>query len=140
MAGSAQRLRVRCIHDTIAPERARQLGKVYATEYAPTTFLLFDREVIEAVGPLDEQFFAYWEDSDYLWRLRDCGYKVWVARDVEVIHKVGQASGGGGSPYANQQYLQEPAPVHAQTLWQNQTARDNSVIAPAHRRACGDAP
>jgi GT2 family glycosyltransferase len=94
---------VRCVH------RDRPLadvpgGEPYAVDYAPTTFLLADRTVIDDVGLLDPAYFAYWEDADYLFRARRAEYGIWVSPDVHVVHKVSASSGGGGSPYSHQQY------------------------------------
>jgi GT2 family glycosyltransferase len=49
--------------------------------------LLLRRQVIEEVGLLDENFFMFWEDADYCFRLRDSGWKLAVAGDSKVWHK-----------------------------------------------------
>ncbi|PTM47981.1 hypothetical protein C8J24_1388 [Sphingomonas aerolata] len=92
---------VRCVHHSSFDALPSQS---YLTSYAPTTFLLFDREVIESVGELDADYFAYWEDADYVWRARKKGYKLWVNPHTVVVHKVSQSSGGFGSLYSNHQY------------------------------------
>lgn len=95
---------VRCVHRD-RPLDAHSTAPPYPTEYAPTTFLLFNREVIEAVGQLDASYFAYWEDADYLWRVRRAGFGLWVSPTVVVTHKVSASSGGGGSAYSHQHYF-----------------------------------
>lgn len=92
---------VRCLHRSAVDALPDQS---YLTSYAPTTFLLFDREVIENVGELDAVYFAYWEDADYVWRARSKGYSLWVNPRTVVVHKVSQSSGGFGSLYSNHQY------------------------------------
>jgi GT2 family glycosyltransferase len=44
------------------------------------------RDVIDAVGVLDERFFSYYEDTDYCLRVQQAGYSVVVAGDVSLIH------------------------------------------------------
>ena len=44
------------------------------------------RETIERVGVLDEDYFAYFEDSDYCLRVRQAGLHVLYAGDVTAMH------------------------------------------------------
>lgn len=97
----SNRMGVRCLH---VPAEASNKSEIYPTQYAPTTFVIFDRCVIENVGELDEDYFAYWEDADYMWRLRQAGYEIWVDARISIVHKVSQSSGGFGSIYSNRQY------------------------------------
>lgn len=94
-------LGVRCAH---VPANNTCKASIYATDYAPTTFVIFDRGTIESIGEIDGDYFAYWEDADYMWRLRQAGYGIWVDSKINIIHKVSQSSGGFGSAYSNQQY------------------------------------
>jgi len=56
------------------------------------------REVLEAVGPLDEEFgIGMFEDDDYSLRVREAGYRVVCAEDA-YVHHVGQASFSTLSP------------------------------------------
>lgn len=55
--------------------------------------MLIRREVIDQIGYLDEQFFAYQEDADYCLRARKAGWKVYYYPKAEIIH----FGGMGGS-------------------------------------------
>jgi GT2 family glycosyltransferase len=92
---------VRCVHRSAGSARPTT---VYPTSYAPTTFLLMDRVVGETTGQLDELYFAYWEDADYIWRARQHGFGLWVDPNTIVVHKVSQSSGGFQSQFSNYQY------------------------------------
>jgi ATP-binding cassette, subfamily B, bacterial len=73
------------------------------------------RDVLDAVGPLDERFeVALFEDDDYARRVRDAGYRVVCAEDV-FVHHFGEASLGalaadgryGDLFHANRRRLEE---------------------------------
>lgn len=55
--------------------------------------MLIRREILEQIGYLDEQFFAYQEDADYCFRTRQAGWQVFYVPDAKIIHYGGQ----GGS-------------------------------------------
>jgi GT2 family glycosyltransferase len=56
--------------------------------------LLVRREVLEQVGPLDEQFFMYWEDNDWCYRIKAAGWQIYALPTVRVVHHEGQSSRG----------------------------------------------
>ena len=56
--------------------------------------LLVRREAVEAVGPFDESFFMFSEETDWCYRFRAAGWKVVFAPVGDVVH-VGGASHGG---------------------------------------------
>ncbi|MFD2285479.1 glycosyltransferase [Pedobacter petrophilus] len=63
--------------------------------YAPTCFMLINRTVFDAVGLMDEDYFVYYDDTDFLFRARKKGYKVYYLPKLEVFHKVSSSTGGG---------------------------------------------
>jgi hypothetical protein len=50
------------------------------------TALMIRRQVVERVGILDERFFAYYEDADFVLRARDVGYSAMVVPAARVWH------------------------------------------------------
>lgn len=49
--------------------------------------LAMRREVLEVIGPLDEDFWpGYYEDVDFCWRARDAGYRIRYAPDSMLTH------------------------------------------------------
>ncbi len=54
--------------------------------------LLVRREVLEQVGLLDEQFFMYWEDNDWCYRIKAAGWQIYALPTVQVVHYEGQSS------------------------------------------------
>ena len=56
--------------------------------------LLVRREAADTVGLFDEAFFMFSEETDWLYRFRQAGWKVFFYPEAEVVH-VGGASHGG---------------------------------------------
>jgi GT2 family glycosyltransferase len=56
-------------------------------QYITGASLFLRRQAVEQVGLLDEEFFMYWEDADYGFRLRRSGWRLAVAADSKVWHK-----------------------------------------------------
>jgi len=56
--------------------------------------MLARREAVEEVGPLDESFFLFSEETDWARRFADAGWEVWFTPAAECVH-VGGASHGG---------------------------------------------
>lgn len=63
-----------------------------AVGWAVGAALLFRRQALEELGPLDESFFMYAEDLEWCWRARRAGWDIWFTPEA-VIRHVGNASG-----------------------------------------------
>lgn len=68
------------------------------TDYVTGCAVLAGRRLLESVGPLDERFFLYWEDSDWGFRAAAAGWRSLVVPASKAWHKVSVSSGGEGSP------------------------------------------
>lgn len=55
--------------------------------------MLVRKSVIDSVGGFDENFFMYSEETDWQYRMRKAGWKIWFVHNAEVTH-LGGASGG----------------------------------------------
>jgi GT2 family glycosyltransferase len=55
-------------------------------------FMLVRREAIEQVGPMDEGFFMYAEETDWCYRFKKNGWKVMFAPVGRIIHLGGQST------------------------------------------------
>ncbi len=61
-------------------------------DWVPGASLLLRRMALEAVGPLDEGFWMYSEDTDLCYRIHRAGWKVYYLPDVEIVHFGGASS------------------------------------------------
>ncbi len=71
------------------PERSEPSGRV---EYVMGACFLMPRSALERVGPLDERFFMYFEETDWCYRARQAGLDIWYCGEVEITHLEGQAA------------------------------------------------
>lgn len=78
------------IHIGIQQKDEGQYDGVYPVEYAPTCCLLVRKKVFEDVGMMDEKYFVYFDDTDFLYRVfKDGRHKLYFFSDVKFYHKVG---------------------------------------------------
>jgi GT2 family glycosyltransferase len=75
-------------------------SKTGYTEYAPTCFMLVHREVFERIGIMDEKYFVYYDDVDFVWRSNQAGYKLLYWAEGRISHKVSSSTGGDDSPFS----------------------------------------
>ena len=61
--------------------------------YAPTCFMLIKSEVFLKTGLMDESYFVYYDDTDFVFRALKHYYIFYCPSSV-VLHKVGSSSGG----------------------------------------------
>jgi GT2 family glycosyltransferase len=62
-------------------------------DFLTAASILVPRRVFEEAGLLDDEFFLYWEDTDFSFRLRKNGWKLGVASQSHVLHKENASSG-----------------------------------------------
>ncbi len=49
-------------------------------------------EVFAAIGGLDENYFLYFEETDFCWRARKAGFSTWYVSESRVMHIGGQST------------------------------------------------
>ena len=77
-------------------KRPRVFGRYQMTHWQRDTerevevisgcYLMLRREVLEQVGPLDEDFFFFGEETDWCRRMRDAGWRLMFAPVGEIVH------------------------------------------------------
>jgi N-acetylglucosaminyl-diphospho-decaprenol L-rhamnosyltransferase len=70
-------------------------GSARSVEWVMGSCFLVRRTAADQVGMLDEDFFLFSEETDWLYRFHQAGWAVWFTPDAEAVH-VGGASHGGG--------------------------------------------
>src|SRR5262249_13176810 len=64
-------------------------------EHAPTCCVLAKRNVFPRIGLMDERYFVYHDDSDFMLRALKAGLKTYLLPDSRLLHKVSSLSGAG---------------------------------------------
>ncbi len=70
------------------------------TQYAPTCFVYVKKEVFTTVGFMDETYFVYVDDLDFMYRLRKLNYSIWYENSLSIDHKISQSTGGKFSAFS----------------------------------------
>ena len=62
-------------------------------DYVPGSSFIVKREVIDKIGLLDVDYFAYYEEADFCLRAKDQGYNTAFLPSSKILHKEGLSSG-----------------------------------------------
>lgn len=77
-----------------------EYGIAKKIDYAPTCFMLINSGVFDKVGMMDEDFFVYYDDADFVWRATKIGdEKLYYIPDSQIWHKESFSTGGGLSAF-----------------------------------------
>lgn len=78
---------------------SERISQPVTVSYAPTCLMYLHASVFERVGLMDEQYFVYYDDTDYCRRLNDAGISIIYDPTISFKHYVGGSSGGDLSPF-----------------------------------------
>jgi GT2 family glycosyltransferase len=67
--------------------------------YAPTCCLLVVARVFDTVGLMDDAYFVYWDDADFMYRAFRKKLRLRYVPAVTLRHKVSSLTGGGQTPF-----------------------------------------
>jgi GT2 family glycosyltransferase len=67
-------------------------------DYVVGASFLIDRKVIDKIGLLPEEYFLYYEETDYCFNARNNGFKLGIDINSKVYHKEGSSTGASGDP------------------------------------------
>lgn len=73
----------------VAPKMPDQPSRI---DWVSGASLMIKREVIDAIGLLDEAYFLYYEELDFCLRASKAGFECWHVPDSRVVHLVGQST------------------------------------------------
>lgn len=79
-------------------EDRKQFSTDRQVEYASTCCVLVKRDVFQRVGLMDERYFVYYDDSDFMLRAKKNGIKIFCLENGSLWHKVSSLT-GGDSPF-----------------------------------------
>lgn len=67
--------------------------------YAPTCFMMIESSIFKTVGLMDAKYFAYYDDTDFVFRAIKAGYKMYYQPALTVLHKVSSSTGSNPTFY-----------------------------------------
>ncbi len=67
--------------------------------YAPTCFMMIESSVFKNIGFMDAKYFAYYDDTDFVFRACNYGYKMYYEPALTVLHKVSSSTGSNPTFY-----------------------------------------
>jgi GT2 family glycosyltransferase len=68
-----------------------QFDRVVSRDYADGVCMLISRRALGIVGLLDEDYFAYWEETDWCVRAREKGLRCYYVPNAKIWHKAVRA-------------------------------------------------
>lgn len=77
-----------------------QYDKEGYISYAPTCFVYVKKEVFEKVGLMDEDYFVYSDDLDFMYRALRAGYNLYYLPNTNIYHKISVSTGGAYSSFS----------------------------------------
>jgi GT2 family glycosyltransferase len=97
--GSINPWTMRVTHNGMHRQDHGQFDQVTRTPFAPACFMLLRADVFALVGVMDEHYFVYYEDADFVWRMQRRGMEFVFVPHIVVSHKVSTLTGGPESPF-----------------------------------------
>ena len=94
------RLGYRALHYGEGEVDRGQFDETRQVTYTPTCCVLIRAELFDKIGLMDARYFAYVDDTDFMYRALKIGSKLFYLADARLFHKVGRLTGGKDSPFS----------------------------------------
>jgi GT2 family glycosyltransferase len=88
------------VHKNINKFDSEPLSGIKYTEYGPTCFVLINAAVFRVVGLMDEKYFVYYDDLDFMCRVKKFGIMPIYDSSLVIYHKVSSSTGGDRSLFS----------------------------------------
>lgn len=90
-----------CSIDGTGEKDQPKFNKGRFVDFGSTCFMLVKSEVFDKTGLMDERYFVYYDDTDFVWRavMMD-GFKMYYEPKVEIFHKAGSSHGSTLNKFA----------------------------------------
>jgi len=79
-------------------EDVERYDKNFTPPQVTGSAMLINKKVIDKIGFLDENYFTYYEETEWQTRARNTGFRISWIPTAKLWHKVGFSTGGGRSP------------------------------------------
>jgi GT2 family glycosyltransferase len=89
----------RSMHTGDGEKDVGQFAQPRAVEYVPTCCVMIQRMVFAQIGLMDERYFVYSDDTDFMYRAMRAGLLMFLLPDAKLWHKVSSLTGGYESDF-----------------------------------------
>jgi GT2 family glycosyltransferase len=79
------------------PSKRKQYCSPIEVESCIGACLMVREKAMDEVGLFDEQYFFFFEETDWAYRMRHSGWKVYFVPTAEIFHSQGKSVGSGAS-------------------------------------------
>lgn len=93
-------LRATTPHYQQGKEDLGQLDHLRTVGYAPTCFMMIHRKTFDRIGMMDEKYFVYYDDADFVYRMGLAKLQITFVPECKIFHKVSFSTGGDFSPFS----------------------------------------
>lgn len=90
----------RCLHLHDGVVDSGQFQAPFRAQHAPTCCVLFESSVFDRVGTMDERYFVYHDDTDFMLRCWKAGERLCMLPEAKLLHKVSSLTGGAESRFS----------------------------------------
>jgi GT2 family glycosyltransferase len=90
----------RCYHLEDGTKDVGQFTSPRRIQHSPTCCVLFNRSVFETVGFMDERYFVYHDDTDFMLRCLKADQRLFLLPHAKLLHKVSSLTGGAESEFS----------------------------------------
>jgi hypothetical protein len=72
---------------------AKRMGKIpEPVDWVPGASMMVRKDVFDSIGGLDENYFLYFEETDFCYRAKRSGFAAWYVPESRVMHIAGQST------------------------------------------------
>jgi GT2 family glycosyltransferase len=103
-----------------------QYNEARRVDYSPTCCTLIKRDVFNKIGFMDERYFVYVDDNDFMYRALKANFKTFYLPEATLWHKVNSLT-GTDSPFA-QRYLSRNRALFLKKHFDRWTVLEFSLI------------
>ncbi len=97
--GKVNRLKNKGVHMGLDEIDEGQYDEAKDVGYLTGCCLLIKREIVEKIGMLAEDYFLYYEDTDFSLRVKNAGYKCFYVPESKIYHKISRSTKPGSPSY-----------------------------------------
>jgi GT2 family glycosyltransferase len=84
---------LRIVFPKAYPSKLHQYASPIEVESCIGACMMVRKSAMDAVGILDERFFFFFEETDWAYRMRRAGWKIFFVPDARIFHAQGQSVG-----------------------------------------------